>query len=128
MLMGAVVGCWCDMQALQAQALSQQQAVADMVKQHQEVCGRLAAAATIEADFKQQLASMNSDKQALQQQIDRVRRLLQCLNRGLLLSAVHMQLTAAQPLLDRDIEGLIQALSRSPFVSCVLVMNVEWSR
>jgi hypothetical protein len=70
------------MQALQAQVLSQQQAVADMVKQHQEVCGRLAAAATIEAELKQQLAGLSGDKQALQQQVDRVSRLLQCLNRA----------------------------------------------
>jgi hypothetical protein len=116
------------MQALQAQVLSQQQAVADMVKQHQQVCGRMAAAATIEAELKQQLAGMNGDKQALQQQIDRVRRLLQCLHGGLLLSAVRMQLPAAQPLLDRDIKGLIQALSCSPYVSCCWLMNVQWSR
>lgn len=78
------------MQALQSQALSQQQAVANMVKQHQEVCGRMAAAATAEADLQQQLAGMSCDKQALQQQIDRVRRLLECLKRRQVFSsAVH---------------------------------------
>lgn len=63
--------CWVQ-QALQAQSHSQQQAMADMVKQHQEVCGRLAAAATAEADLQQQLARLAGDKQMLQQQIDKV--------------------------------------------------------
>lgn len=44
----------------------------DLVKQHQEVCGRLAAAAAAEAGMQQQLARLTADKQALQQQIDKV--------------------------------------------------------
>lgn len=44
-----------------------------MVKQHQEVCGRLAAAATVEAELKQQMQQMQSDKLDLQRQVEKVR-------------------------------------------------------
>jgi predicted nucleic acid-binding Zn-ribbon protein len=60
-------------QALQAQATTHQQALADLVKQHQEVCGRLAAAATAEADMKQQMQRLHADRQTLQQQVEKVR-------------------------------------------------------
>jgi hypothetical protein len=60
------------MQALRAQAHSQQQALSDLTKQHQEVCARLAAAATTEADLQLQLTRLNADKHALQQQVDKV--------------------------------------------------------
>ena len=60
------------MQALQSQATSQQQALADMSRQHQEVCSRLAEAVGVEAGLQQQLARISTDKQALQQQVERV--------------------------------------------------------
>lgn len=60
-------------QALQAQAVTHQQALADLVKQHQEVCGRLAAAATAEADMKQQMQRFDADRRAWQQQVEKVR-------------------------------------------------------
>jgi hypothetical protein len=62
------------MQASRAQAHSQQQALADLSKQHQEVCARLAAAATNEADLQLQLTRLSADKQGLQQQVDKVGR------------------------------------------------------
>lgn len=55
------------------QAVTHQQALADLVKQHQEVCGRLAAAATAEADMKQQMQRLDADRQNLQQQVEKVR-------------------------------------------------------
>lgn len=53
--------------------MTHQQALADLVKQHQEVCGRLAAAATAEADMKQQAQRLDADRQTLQQQVEKVR-------------------------------------------------------
>jgi hypothetical protein len=62
-------------QALQAQAHNHQQVLADLAKQHQELCARLAATATTEVELQQQLLRLNADKQALQQQVDKVRSL-----------------------------------------------------
>lgn len=61
------------MQSLRAQAQTHQQALADLAQQHQDVCGRLAAAARADVDMQQQVARLNADNRALQQQIERVR-------------------------------------------------------